>query len=114
MKGFYYLHTNGDMIYKNTMPDNSDFVRRIWSLKIKDREDAWKILLEASALGAREYRIKELSDKWLCDLKDCVKMLKRVKPTDLMRQGLPIWAKYVLGINENTLWTEIEKLWKEI
>jgi len=67
--------------------------------------------LEASALGATKFRIKELSEKWSCDIKDCVRMLKHMHPTNLMRDGLPIWAKNVLSMEEDDLWAKFKELW---
>ena len=62
--GWYYLHTNDDLIYKRFRPDDSDFVRKIWQLNINDRGTAWLIAIEAKALGARESRINALADLW--------------------------------------------------
>jgi len=63
--GYYYLHTNGDLIYKRTYPDlGSDFVRKIWPLYPDDRGYAWSLCVEALALGACESRIRELKKKW--------------------------------------------------
>ncbi len=63
--GYYYLHTNGDMIFKTTCPElDSGFVRRVWPFIADDRACAWIICIEALALGAHESRIKELQEKW--------------------------------------------------
>jgi plasmid maintenance system killer protein len=71
--GYYYLHTNGDLIFRRTYPDlGSDFVRRIWPLYPDNRGSAWGICVEALALGAREGRIKELQDKWQLFNEDAV------------------------------------------
>lgn len=64
MIGWYYLHTNGDLIFKRFRPDPGDFVRRVWSIDTADRFDAWRICIEALALGARRDRIDELAQKW--------------------------------------------------
>jgi len=71
MDGYYYLHTNGELIFKKFRPeDDSPFVKKIWSIDITRRETAWLLLIEALAMGARKDRIKELADKWGCDDKD--------------------------------------------
>ena len=64
MSDYYYLHTNGDLIHKNTPPDEGDFVRRIWEFDTTFRGSAWMLLIEAAALGANESRIAELVKKW--------------------------------------------------
>ena len=70
--GWYYLHTNGEVIYK---PDpsaamdirDSDFARGLWPMDPSDRAGAWAILVEASAAGANPQRIQELAAKWGCN-----------------------------------------------
>ncbi len=74
--GWYYLHINGDLIYKRetggTAADirESDFARAMWAVDPTDRELAWTTLVEASALGAHPSRIEELARKWQCDDRD--------------------------------------------
>lgn len=35
--GFYYLHTNGDLIWKRFRPEyDSDFVKRVWAVDAAD------------------------------------------------------------------------------
>jgi len=74
--GWYYLHTNGNLIYKKDMPGiiedfiKSDFVKRYWSVDLEKRENAWTILVEALAAGADRNRIDELANKWNCDDND--------------------------------------------
>lgn len=74
--GFYYLHTNGDLIFKHDLPGTaadireSDFALMMWPADIEDRECAWRILIEALACGANLVRIKELAAKWHCDNDD--------------------------------------------
>jgi hypothetical protein len=79
IQGWYYLHTNGALIYK---PDydgvvadirDSDFARGLWPIDPTDRAGAWRILVEAGASGADMKRIKELGDKWHCDDADAGK-----------------------------------------
>lgn len=70
--GWYYLHTNGELIYK---PDpeaaadirDSDFARGMWPIATKDRAGAWSLLVEACAAGANTARVAELATKWGCD-----------------------------------------------
>lgn len=71
LDGYYYLHTNGDLIFKPAIvvesdPDyfDSDFVRKVWTVDTTDRGRSWIICIEALALGARENRIAELVAKW--------------------------------------------------
>jgi hypothetical protein len=74
--GFYYLHSESrDLIYKRG-PDvvadlrDSDFMRHFWLCDPEDHENAWDILVEAGALGAKPERIVELAAKWGCTDKD--------------------------------------------
>lgn len=75
IQGWYYLHTNGSLIYKAS-PDSacdirdSDFARSLWPFDPEDRAGAWNILVEASVLDVDAVRIKELAEKWYCDDKD--------------------------------------------
>lgn len=83
IKGWYYLHANGDLIYK-PHPDaaadirDSDLARALWSVEHSDRLGAWSILVEASAAGANPVRIKELAAKWGCDDTDAAEYANRV------------------------------------
>ena len=73
IEGWYYLHTNGALLYKRgflgTVADirESSFVRALWSFDPSDRECAWAILVEASAAGADADRASELAALWGCD-----------------------------------------------
>jgi len=63
--GYFYLHANGDLIWKRFRPEPSPFVRRIWAVSSGDpRTNAWLIAVEALALGAPKERIFELKEKW--------------------------------------------------
>lgn len=63
--GWYYLHTNGSLIFKRFEPEaDSPFVRRVWAVDVTDRLNAWIIAIEALALGAFRSRIDELAEKW--------------------------------------------------
>jgi len=76
VQGYYYLHENGDLIYKpydeGRVADfrESPFVKAFWPLDTSDRETAWTTLVEALAAGANAGRVKELADKWSCTDKD--------------------------------------------
>jgi hypothetical protein len=71
--GWYYLHKNGELIYKRelggTVADlrDSDLVRAFWPVDPEDRAGAWRLLVEAMALGATPARVEELATKWGCD-----------------------------------------------
>jgi hypothetical protein len=66
MKGFYYLHENGDLIFKKFRPeeDPGGFVRRVWTFDAEQRSTAWLLCIEALALGATKARVDELAAKW--------------------------------------------------
>ena len=91
MNGWYYLHTNGDLIYKAS-PDahvdirDSDFARALWPCDPSDRETAWTIVVEALAGGATPSRVKELADKWRCTDEDAKVYAERLG-LRLMKDG---------------------------
>lgn len=72
IEGYYYLHTNGDLIYKKnldtTVADirDSDFAVGLWPFDPMNRENAWALLVEALASGANKERVLELAGKWGC------------------------------------------------
>lgn len=76
IKGWYYLHVNGDLIYKKDHPGvvadirESDLARALWPMHPQDRMGAWLILIEASAFGSNPERIAELAGKWGCNDSD--------------------------------------------
>ena len=82
--GWYYLHTNGALIYKRdddyVVADmrESDFVRMFWPIDVQNRENAWTILVEASVLGADPERIAELAETWHCDDEDAKHYAERM------------------------------------
>lgn len=84
--GCYYLHTNGDLIYKPHIESAADiresnFARGMWFVDPADRESAWNILVEASAGGAKPARIAELAKKWGCDDADATHYAQRIGVT---------------------------------
>jgi len=78
MDGWYYLHTNGDLIYKSDSPGmsadirESSFARALWPINTKNRANAWQVLVEALAIGANKARVDELAKKWGCDNDDAM------------------------------------------
>jgi len=78
IEGWYYLHTNGDVIFKKGLPGidadirESTFAVGLWTFRGDDREQAWEILVEALAGGAREERIAELAKLWNCNDEDAL------------------------------------------
>lgn len=92
MTGWYYLHVNGDLIYKRELGGTaadireSDFAKAMWPVDQSNRECPWRILVEGLALGARKDRIMELAKKWGCDDQDA-KMYAAVIGIDLEMEG---------------------------
>lgn len=82
-QGWYYLHENGELIYKPS-PDaiqdirDSNFCRAAWAVDGEDREQAWRILVESLSLGAIFGRVKELADKWGCADEDADVYAERI------------------------------------
>lgn len=82
--GWYYLHVNGSLIFKQDLPDivadfrESDLVKMFWSFDTENREDAWQILVEALSAGASKTRIIELAIKWGCDNTDAEVYANRI------------------------------------
>jgi len=82
---YYYLHTNGELIYKpaivvesDTEYFESDCVRKFWPVDLDQRESAYVMLIEAAALGARMSRVLELAAKWGMDGDDGIVFLARM------------------------------------
>ena len=67
MQGQYYLHTNGELIYKPNggVERDSDFVVRVWvEADIGQTPQAFtRFLREARESGAKTERINELANK---------------------------------------------------
>lgn len=84
MIGWYYLHENGDLIYKREIGGvtadirDSSFARALWGFNPNDREDAWQILVEGLAGGANKSRVLELAMKWKCTDDDAKTYADRV------------------------------------
>lgn len=77
--GWYYLHTNGNLIYKRELGGTaadireSSFAVGLWPVDQTDRKTAWDICVEGLAAGANKTRIADLAEKWGCDDKDATK-----------------------------------------
>lgn len=75
--GWYYLHVNGDLIYKRDSPGQdadireSDFAVGLWAWD-NERPTAWRILVEALCAGAHPYRIANLLALWNCNDDDAL------------------------------------------
>jgi hypothetical protein len=72
MIGWYYLHENGELIYKPRADAacdirDSNLALTMWPMDPSDRAGAWAILVEGLALGARPSRVSELADTWHCN-----------------------------------------------
>lgn len=113
--GFYYLHENGDLIFKPQMVVESDpnyfdspFVKRVWSLDLTDRKCAWKIVLEALANGANQSRVRELADKWGIIRTDLIElMMREPNPNDELKRGLRILITDVWDLDFDQVMDEI-------
>jgi hypothetical protein len=92
IEGWYYLHINGELIYKRdfdgTAADirESDFARALWPMDPTDRAGAWRTLVEAKAAGAKPERISELATKWGCDNNDGLVYAKHIG-ANVVREG---------------------------
>ena len=79
IEGWYYLHENGDMIYKRELGGTdadireSSFAKMLWPFDPNDRAGAWRIVVEGLACGATKERITELAEKWGCNDEDAKK-----------------------------------------
>jgi len=117
MEWYYYLHTNNDLIGKNPIvvdsdPEyfNSNFVARVWHIDTENRADAWTLVIEAFALGARIDKIKELTQKWNLTKEDLKRyIIRNPKPTDLQKDGMDKFIREILLIEPNTFWDNLLK-----
>ena len=115
MTGYYYLHTNGKLIYKPAIvvdsdPDyfNSNFVKKVWSVDPEDRANAWLIALEALASGLNISQAKELSAKWGLTLEDfCEFIMRNENPSELSKRGATVFAEKILNKTEDGFWEEV-------
>ena len=122
-RGFYYLHTDGSLIFKplSVAIDPayfvSPFVKKVWECNSTSRLIAWKIVLEALSMGCSIPRAKELAGKWGLDYKDSIEVVKRGGEggdvTDLMRIGMAIFIKEILEMDIDTYWNKIMQDWDD-
>jgi hypothetical protein len=81
--GYYYLHTNGAVLFKKAAPglisdfENSDFVKCWWPVEPSDRRGAWRILIEATARGADQGSLMRLARAWHCNNADAAEYCRR-------------------------------------
>jgi hypothetical protein len=118
MHGYYYLHSvTKDLVFKRFEPGGDsgfvpDFVQRVWPIDTTDRIDAWTVILEGLALGAKIERVKELVDKWSLTFDDSVQMLKRIAgPSKLMQDGIILYATKILGMGKEPYWDKVRSAW---
>ena len=82
--GWYYLHTNGELIFKRDLDGTaadireSDFAKALWPMDPTNRAGAWTIVVEGLAAGARPERVRELAAKWECDDEDAAHYAKHI------------------------------------
>jgi hypothetical protein len=76
IEGWYYLHENGELIYKRELGETaadireSPFAKAMWPCDPSNRGMAWTMLIEALAAGANKLRVDELAQKWKCENHD--------------------------------------------
>lgn len=84
IEGWYYIHTNGSLIYKNYIDadidiKDSDFCIGCWSFDPTDRLSCWSMLVEVLSTGRVELnRILGLAKHWSCTEEDADIFAKRV------------------------------------
>ena len=115
MKWYYYLHSNGDLIGKNPIVVDSDsqyfdspFVKYTWLIETDDRGDAWKLVIEALARGARIDCIRKLTTKWNLtaeDLKEYI--IRNTQPTEEQQDGMDKFIKVIFDKEPNTFWDSL-------
>ena len=100
MDGFYYLHTNGDLIFKKFRPeDDSPFVVKVWEIDTTDRGNAWMVAVDAGAWGARQDRIEELIKKWGLTNEDALNFIKY-----LNNRSPQLWELFLSEDRQNDCW----------
>lgn len=94
--GWYYLHTNNDLIFKrgaDAIDDirESDFCKDAWAWT-GDRPCAWGLLVEANCVGANKLQINNLVEKWGCNNEDA-KVYAEYLGIELGMEGTSFTAK---------------------
>jgi len=81
----YYLHENGDLIYRRELDGSivagireSPLTKGLWFIDQNNREHAWNVLVEALAGGAKIERIRELAELWGCNDSDAPNYAQRL------------------------------------
>jgi len=108
---YYYLHTNGNLIYRNPAVVDSDpdyfdspFVKKVWKINAENREDAWTMILEALVLGARIESVQNLAGIWKLTFEDSIEMIQRIKPDENLKKGFEMFLSKIL----NLTWDQYE------
>lgn len=77
--GYYYLHTNGTLIYKPYIDDmqvndftESPFCKKYWTMYDNSRMTVWNILIDAAVNGASIQHILDKAEKFKCDNDDAL------------------------------------------
>lgn len=115
--GWYYLHKNGDLIYKKYKfkPEfDSSFVKGIWPIDIQNRATLWTMLLESAYRGARKERLQEIMQKNNCTVEDCIEYILRTpEPSNEARTGLSVVAYLIFDTTAKTIIDKAEQIGKE-
>ena len=120
--GFYYLHTDGNLIFKPSIvvddPSyfDSPFVKKVWRLDLKDRLCGWRIVLEALSMGCNIKRARELAGKWRLTFEDSIELLKRTprnEVSEAMTEGMKIFIPEILGMEVERFWALIKQDWNK-
>lgn len=84
-RGYFYLHTNRELIYKPDIDgrlkedlDSSDLVTAYWPVASDDRESLWTCLVEAAARGANPEKIEFMVKTHGMDSADAVMYAERI------------------------------------
>lgn len=83
ISGYYYLHQNGDLIYKPGSEAaidirDSDFAVGMWPVDQRNRMHPWNLLVESLAAGANPDRVRDLAVKWYCNDEDAPNYAGRI------------------------------------
>lgn len=85
--GYYYLHTNGTLLFKHAYLDGAEqefefrespFAVMFWKVDAQRREDMWRVLIEALALGGEPQGITKLANMAGCNDHDAKVYAERI------------------------------------
>lgn len=85
--GYYYLHTNGTLLFKHAYLDGAEqefefrespFAVMFWKVDAQKREDMWRVLIEALALGGEPQGITKLANMAGCNDHDAQVYAERI------------------------------------